>query len=79
MLGHFRTALEWFLAEFGGHRDQVSQNHGLERETSYRRIGDDCLSDRREADQGGYGQGGNPPSTIVFPGKVVCGYQLFSA
>ena len=78
LLGHSRTALEWFLARFDRHRDPVCQNHGLERKISRGRIGDDHLSDWRETDQGGNGHGGNPTSAITLSGKVVRGYQVFS-
>ncbi len=39
----------------------------------------DDVSDRRETDQGGYGRPRNPTSAITLSGKVVRGYQLFSA
>ena len=60
MLGHFRTALEWGLARFSRCRDPVCQLHDLERQPSRGRIGDDHVSDRGQADQGGDEGRGKP-------------------
>jgi transposase len=58
---------------------QYASTMSLQRKTSGRRIGDEHLSNRRQIDKGGNGRRRNPTSALPVLGKVVCGYQVFSA
>jgi len=79
VLGDFRAALEWFLARLSRCSDPLCQHDDLKRKSSGRRIGDEHLSNRRQIDKGGHGRRRNPTSALPVLGKVVCGYQEFSA
>jgi hypothetical protein len=72
MLGDFGAPLEWSLTRFGACSHPICGDDDLERETSGGRSGDHHLSDRSQAGQGSYADGGNPSPAMADLGKMVC-------